>query len=338
MTDLAPDIDRDVRKAWNDTAPHEQWLVEVNAADGYVIATDEKDRSFLRVPVSVGDSIEFGSPEKVVPGYVGVPVAASRVVFASRAESRPEVAAADATVLDSPPPLEQPPNPIQPVEPPPAPPSPTEEPQTPPPPGGVPVSGEPAGPPDVTGAEPESTETKEDPVSTTMSDLRSRLGLTDDADDTAVMAAVDALKAKADAPPEPTPEAIAASAASEQEKDELRKEVTVLASQMQQVTTELAAAKAKEAAIVKASVLDDAKKQGKIAPADYDKWSEDYDGAPNVVTRVLASIAPGTAVPIAAAGYTGTGDEQVSDIDLGEGEIDGWAKQLGITSEELTRG
>ncbi len=175
-------------------------------------------------------------------------------------------------------------------------------------------------------------------MSTTMSDLRSRLGLTDDADETAVVAAIDALKAKAETPPEPTPEAVAAAAASDREKDELRKEVSVLASQMQTVTTELAAAKAKEAAVVKAPVLDDAKKQGKIAPADFDKWAEDYDSAPAVVTRVLASIAPGTAVPVQAAGYTGTGDEQVTDIDaLGEGEIDNWAKQLGITAEELTR-
>lgn len=175
-------------------------------------------------------------------------------------------------------------------------------------------------------------------MSTLSADVRSRLGLTDDADDAAVVAALDALKSKADTPSEPSPEQVAAAAASDREKDELRKEVSVLASQMQTVTTELAAAKAKEAAIVKASVLDDAKRLGKIAPADADKWAEDYDSAPAVVTRVLASIAPGTAVPVAAAGYTGTGDEQVTDVDaLAEGEIDSWAKQLGITAEELTR-
>jgi hypothetical protein len=316
MTDLAPDIDRDVRKAWNDTAPHEQWLVEVNAADGYVIATNEKDRSFLRVPVLVGEAIEFGEPVRVVPGYVGAPVAASRVVFASRAESRPEVAAAEAAVLDAPPPLEQaPPNPILPVEAP-APPDPTDEPRTPPPPGGVPVSGEPAGPPDVPGAEPESTETKEDLVSTTMSGLRSRLGLTDDADEAAVLAAVDALKAKADAPPEPNPEQVAASAAKAKENDDLRakvaeqqKEVTVLASQVKTMSDELAAEKAAKAATVKASILDEAQKQGKFAPAAREQWDKDYDEAPAAVTRILASIAPGTAVPVVAAGYTGTGEE-----------------------------
>lgn len=304
-SDIAPDVDQDVRAAWNRSAPDDQWLVEVNSTDGYVIATNEKDRSFLRVPVLVGDGIEFGTPVPVVPGFVEMPVAASRVVFASRAESRPDVEAATATALDTP---TQPLDPRPPAEP--APPAgPPVEPQTPPDDGGVPTSDE------TSGAEPdehntEPTKEEEGLVSTLGADVRSRLGLPDDADDTAILAALDAMKAKADSPPQPDPEQIAASAAKDAENEELRKEVTVLASQMQTVTAELAAAKAEKAATVKASVLDDAQRQGKFAPAQRDQWDKDYDEAPAAVTRILASIAPGTAVPVQPQGYTGTGDEQ----------------------------
>jgi hypothetical protein len=303
------DIDQTVRAAWNETAPHDQWIVEI--ADDYVIVTDEKDRSFSRVPVLVGDTVEFGQPVKVTPGYVDVAAAAPvhRVVFASRAESRPEVAAAEATVLDTPRPPEVP-DPRPPAEPaPPAGPPPTEEePQTPPDEGGASVSGDSPGPD--SGAEPVTNELEGDrPVSTLSADVRSRLGLTDDADDAAILAALDALRTKADQPTEPSPEQVAAAAASDAEKDELRKEVSVLASQMQTVTAELAATKAEKAATVKASVLDDAARQGKFSPADRAQWEKDYDEAPAAVTRILASIAPGTAVPVAASGYTGTGEE-----------------------------
>ncbi len=150
-------------------------------------------------------------------------------------------------------------------------------------------------------------------MSTLSADVRSRLGLTDDADDAAIMAALDALKTKADTPTEPSPEQVAAAAAEAKANDDLKAEVKVMASQLEQVTAELAATKAEKAATVKASVLDDAQKQGKFAPAQRDQWSKDYDEAPTAVTRILASIAPGTAVPVAAAGYTGTGDEGVTD-------------------------
>ncbi len=153
-------------------------------------------------------------------------------------------------------------------------------------------------------------------------EMRSRLGLADDADETAALAAIDALKTAADKTPEPTPEMVAASAAAtekaekaEQEKDELRKEVQILASQMKTVSDELAATKAKEAATVKASVLDAAVKAGKIKPADKADWERDYDEAPGAVARVLASIAPGTAVPVMASGVAGSPEPTSGDID-----------------------
>ncbi len=150
-------------------------------------------------------------------------------------------------------------------------------------------------------------------MSTLSADVRSRLGLTDDADDAAVVAALDALKTKADTPSEPNPEQVAASAAAAKEQDDLRAEVKVMASQLEQVTTELAAAKAEKAATVKASVIQKAVDEGRIAPADRAEWESDYDKAPAAITRTLARIAPGTAVPVQAAGYTGTGDETIDD-------------------------
>jgi hypothetical protein len=71
---------------------------------------------------------------------------------------------------------------------------------------------------------------------------------------------------------------------------------------MKTVSDELAATKAEKAATVKASVFDAAVKDGKIKPADREQWEKDYDEAPAAVTRVLASIAVGTAVPVMASG------------------------------------
>lgn len=174
----------------------------------------------------------------------------------------------------------------------------------------LPDSNPPAVPaPALPAAEPEQENTpdpiEEDFVSTELSAIRSRLGLPDDADEQTILSAVDALQAKADTPADPTPEMVAASAAAEQEKDELRKEVTVLASQLQQVTAEVAAAKAEKVATVKASVIQAAADAGKFTPAEREQWEKDYDEAPAAITRILASIAPGFKVPVAASGTAG---------------------------------
>jgi 2'-5' RNA ligase len=308
MPNPQPSVVDRIKAAWNASAPFSQHIHMVRA--GVAIVLDEADRSFWRVPVTVdGDTVEFGDRQRVMPDFVDYDeeLVAASTTFATREESRPTLA--DATVLDNPPPADVQPDPRPVQEPtPPAGPPPADEPdQTPPAEGGVSTSG----------AEPdEPHETEGDrPVSTLSTDVRSRLGLTDEDDDAAVIAALDALKSRADTPPEPTPEQVAASAAKDAENEELRKEVTVLASQMQQVTAELAAAKAKEAAIVKASVLDEAQKQGKFTPAEREQWSKDYDEAPSAITRTLNRIAPGTAVPVLAAGYTGTGDEPVDGLD-----------------------
>ncbi|MFB6392623.1 2'-5' RNA ligase family protein [Polymorphospora lycopeni] len=192
---------------------------------------------------------------------------------------------------------------------------PADEPQTPQPVEPVPEPladpaqpSEPQGDPILPAAEPEPApqpEPEEDTLSTLNADVRSRLGLAEDADDTAILAALDALKTKADTPPQPDPQQVAAAAKAEEEANELRKEVKVLASQVQTMSQKLADAEKAKADTIKASVLDEAEKQGKFKPADRAQWETDYDEAPAAITRVLASIAPGTAVPVAASGYTG---------------------------------
>ncbi len=318
MPNPQPSLADRVKDAWNASgAPFSQHVHQVRA--GTAIVLDEADRSFWRVPVTVdGDTVTFGQRERVMPDFVDYDeqAIAASTTFATREESRPSATDAAvardldwrmrpaATVLDSPSPIEeQPPNPIQPVEPappgPPAEPAPgSEEPHTPPPLGGVPASGD--NPGTDSGAEPVTNELEGDrPVSTLSADVRSRLGLTDDADDAAVVAALEALKTKADTPSEPSPEQVAASAAA---RDEMKAEITRL-------STELASIKASSAADAKKAFFDQVVTEGRIAPADRAGWEARFDRAPDVIREVLASIAPNTAVPVQAAGYTGTGDE-----------------------------
>jgi hypothetical protein len=160
--------------------------------------------------------------------------------------------------------------------------------------------------PEPPAAEPEqpTDSPEEDPVSDVSTEVRSWLGLAEDADCDAIKAAFDALKAKAEELREPTPdpEQEAAVKAQAVENAELRKEVNLLNTRMETVTTELATAKAAKAAATKTTVLDEAERQGKFRPADRAQWETDYDDAPQAVTRMLARIAAGTAVPVAATG------------------------------------
>jgi hypothetical protein len=265
-----------IRHAWNASSPPlTQWVAEARPDAAVVVDdADPDNRTWTLYPVTWdGDEPVFGQP---VPHD---PAAEKVLVFASRADSRPDA-------VDPP----QDPGPLPDTNPPAESPAPAEP--------AAPVL--PAAEPEPENTEPE----EEDLVSTDLSAVCSRLGLSDDADEQAILSALDALKTKADTP-EPTPEMVAASAAAEQEKDELRKEVTVLASQVQTMSAKLAEAEAVKAATVKASVIDDAARLGKFTPADREQWEKDYDEAPAAVTRILASIAPGAAVPVAASGVAG---------------------------------
>ncbi len=160
-------------------------------------------------------------------------------------------------------------------------------------------------------AEPEPlTEPKEDLVSTLSTDVRSRLGLEENADDAAVLAAIEALQTQPDPEPTPEPEPDPALVAA---NNNLNEKVSQLTEQVQQMGAELAAAKAEKASSIRASILDNAQKSGKFAPADRSTWEARYDRAPEVTAEVLASIPDGTAVPVDTSGYTGEGEPASGD-------------------------
>ncbi len=311
----------DVRRAYYDKAPWSHWIVELHLEPLQLVVSDDDTGKLFRIPVNVtgDDSFEFADPVEVRRRYedVAAGVAASAgasqpVVFASRAESRPgprPTAASDPTPTFLPP-TTPPDPPEQPVETP------------------APNDGAPEPP-----AEPESVpEPKEDRVSANLSDLRSRLGLPDDADQDAVNAAVlasldgQANRTEPDPQPEPDPEPVSEPAlvgASTPAADPaLAAEVALLKEQMTTMSAELAATKKEKAAAVKASVLDEAQRLGKFAPAQRGAWEANYDKAPDVCASVLASIAAGTAVPVMASWVTGPAEPD-GDSD------DGFDRQFG---------
>ncbi|MFI6228620.1 head maturation protease, ClpP-related [Micromonospora echinospora] len=190
----------------------------------------------------------------------------------------------------------------------------------------APTSPEPDGPaPELPAAEPEpiNPEPEEDPVSD-LSEIRSRLGLDDTADEAAILAALDERLQPTNPDPtpepeeEPTPEPTPAPTPTPQPAPTgpapQASADNPFAAELARVSAELAEIRAREAAAVKAAVLDGAVKAGKIKPAERASWESRYDKAPDVITDVLNSIADGTAVPVAPSGYTGQA-EQSGDLD-----------------------
>lgn len=162
--------------------------------------------------------------------------------------------------------------------------------------------------PETPAAEPVNPPIQEDQMALS-TDVLQRLGLADGADNDAVNAAVlAALDAKPTTDPEDDDEDDDAAEPNAAQK-ELVNASAQYATELKRLSTELAEIKAAKAADVKASVLDTAQGQGKFTPAERVKWEQRYDQAPAVTTDILASLAAGTAVPIAAAGFTGAGEE-----------------------------
>lgn len=176
--------------------------------------------------------------------------------------------------------------------------------------------------PEVSGAEPEpDNRTEEDTLSTDLSDISSRLGLTDDEpDQDAILAAIDELKAKADTPtePEPDPQAQAEAERMAALNEDLSQKVAMLAEQVQAMGSQLAAVNAEKAAATKASVIQAAADRGKFTPADRAAWEARYDKSPEVTTEVLATIPDFTAVPMAMVGETGPAEPSAEAFNDGE--------------------
>lgn len=165
-------------------------------------------------------------------------------------------------------------------------------------------------------AEPVQPTTEEDMVSTLNAEVRQWLGLADDPDDAAIVAAVQSrqsehetltakltdLETRATAAEKALADKAKASA---DESAELRKEVDMLGTRMESMAAELKATKDEQAAAEKKSILDTALAEGKFTPAEREQWEADYDDSPQATVRMLARLPKGFAVPVSAVGHTG---------------------------------
>lgn len=169
--------------------------------------------------------------------------------------------------------------------------------------------------PEPPAAEPEPVNTpdpKEDPVSTDLSAFRSRLGLDDTADESAITAAIDALKLKAETPT-PTPEMVAASAAAVEKVEKAESAQAVMKDELARLSGELATIKASAAQTVKASFFQGLKTNGQLKPSDEETWSARYDRDPEMVTEILSTRAAGSEVPVMASGHAGPPEPAADD-------------------------
>ena len=161
------------------------------------------------------------------------------------------------------------------------------------------AGGQPA--PTDSGAEPDPIPTTlEDDVSTDLSGLRSALGLADDADLDAAIAAVTELRTKAE---QPTTEPVAASApdgtvtVDEQTLNELKVSAAAGREAMERFRRE-----DRDRHI--AAAVD----AGKIAPARVEHWTRAWDADPDGTKSTLDGLAEGLVVPVAAKGSSNAPD------------------------------
>lgn len=276
----------DVRRAYYEAAPWSVWITEMQLEPPQLITMDDESGKRYRVPVGVdGDDVTFGEPVEVRIEYVdkgdSTPVAASSaVVFASRAESRPAA---------STPPPAQPaePGPATPVDP--LTPAPPVTPPTPP------VVPAPQTPP----VEPGTTPNEGEAMPALDEGLRERLGLGADADEAAILAAVDDMVDKVTAPPAPEPVAAAPAlpegtvAIDEATLNELREQAK-----------QGVVARARQLTEDRDRTIDDAIKAGKTPPARREHWQKSWAADPDGTRDVLASLAPGL-VPMVDIGEPG---------------------------------
>jgi hypothetical protein len=83
--------------------------------------------------------------------------------------------------------------------------------------------------------------------------------------------------------------------------------------QIARLSAEVAEMRAQSYREQRTRVIEAALGAGKIKPAERGQWEADYDTNPTLATSILARLAPGTAVPVAAKGRTG--DDAVPDED-----------------------
>jgi hypothetical protein len=289
----------DVRRAYYENAPYSVWICEMQLEPLQLITVDDDSGQYARVPIVLdGDTVTFGESVPVVIEYVDKPqgqqTAASALVFASRAESRPEQAPAPsvavgqyATGVNHLHASETAQEAIQRV---------------------AKASGlapanqvDPTDPP----AEPVEPNTPTEGAPMALDEgLRTRLGLAEDADEATILAALDdkltapTAPADGDKPAEPTePEAPAL-------PEGVRMIDEAQLQELQEQAREGVAARAQQRTEARDRALDDAVKAGKFAPARRDHWARLYDADPEGTKTTLASLEAGL-VPLADKGAPG---------------------------------
>jgi hypothetical protein len=283
----------DVRRAYYENAPYSVWICEMQLEPLQLITVNDDDGQYARVPIVLsGDTVTFGESVPVVIEYVDKPqgqqTAASVLVFASRAESRPEQTPAPGGKSETP---QEAINRIakasgltDPAD--------KADPQTPP-------------------AEPDGeTQEEGDPMALDKG-LRERLGLADDADEDAILAAVDALRETDSEATDDKPEDEQPAAPALPEGIVTIDEATL--TQLREQASEGVAARAQQRTEARDRALDDAIKAGKFPPARRDHWVRLYDADPDGAKTTLASLEAGL-VPLADQGAPG-GEETTESFD-----------------------
>lgn len=287
----------DVRRAYYDHAPMQTWITEIQLDPLQLIVMDDDTGGHARVPITVdGDSFTFGAPIPVMVEYVDVPgepvLTASRIVYASRDESRPappvevklteqgvkDVAAAMRRVAAA--------SGLEPA------------PQTPP-------------------AEPEDNPNPPTEGAHMALDegLRQRLGLADDADEQAILTALDeALTPKQDTPapqPEGEPATVAAGAPRLPEGVTTIDETTL--AELRAAAADGRAAREQQRTEERDRTIAAAIDAGKIPPARREHWEKAWAADPEGAKQTLASLEPGL-VPLADKGTPG-GESDLTSLD-----------------------
>ncbi len=260
----------DVRRAYYDVAPWSVWICEMQLDPLQLITRDDNTGKYARVPITItGDDFEFGEAVPVEIQYVdttGTPAAASaRLVYASRAESRPGT---------TPPRAASETPPVEPAA------GPTTEPE-----GGASMPALDEG-------------------------LRERLSLPADADEAAILAAVDELTEAATAPPAPAPAPAPEPVGASLPPGTVAIDETTLA-QLREQAEQGVAARTQQLTEARDRAIEDAVRAGKIPPARRDHWQKAWAADPDGTRQTLASLAPGL-VPLEDIGEPG-GDE--ADLD-----------------------
>lgn len=288
----------DVRRAYYENAPYAVWICEMQLDPLQLITVNDETAEYARVPVVLdGDTVTFGEAVPVVIQYIDKPAqgqqtAASVLVFASRAESRPGQPSAPGGTPQTPAEAIRrvaKASGLNPAEP--------ADPQTPP-------------------AEPAEPVTPTEGASMALDEgLRERLGLPENADEATILAALDdKLNGPADPPPaEPAVEPPATPAL----PDGIVTIDEQTLTQLREQAAEGVAARAQQRTEARDRTISDAIKAGKIPPARREHWEQAWKADAEGTRQTLASLAPGL-VPLADHGAPGgeeTGDPLDAEID-----------------------